>query len=241
MTLVAGFRCHEGIVMLSDMEETTSGFIAKRRVDKLRPVDYFAEWMTVIGGSGDSAVVDNATQDLATRLSSIRLFDKVRVQAAIDETLKLAHDKYIDPDPRSEGVSLIIGITEKQGFHLYSTQRRTPQPQNEFAAIGYGADLATYFADRMHSYWLSLDHVVKIAAFVAGEVEGSVRYCGQGGQILVFPQGGTISGTIKSYDTHRIAEELPGFEDMLIEFSQKLKLANPAIMRSTSRTSEPEP
>jgi 20S proteasome alpha/beta subunit len=226
MTLIAGFRCHEGIVMLADMEEA-SGITSKRKVAKLRPVDYFGDWMTVMGGAGDPAIIDNATEDLATRLSSITSFDKTRVQLAIDETLKGVHDKYIDPDTRSEGMSLVIGITEKQGSHLYSTRRRTPQPQQEFVAVGYGEDLANYFADKLHSYWLSLDYVVKLASFIAKEVEESVLGCGQGSQLVVLPSKGSFT----AYSARKIVAEMPSFEEVLLDFLQKLKTTNSSILQ----------
>jgi len=63
VTLIAGIRCAEGVVLCADSQETLD--IPERgqyrvQVEKIRPQDV-GEYQIVVGGSGDGPLVDGFT------------------------------------------------------------------------------------------------------------------------------------------------------------------------------------
>lgn len=75
VTLIAGFRTYEGVVICADSQETLGnptpdGFESYRcRVDKIEPQDAGA-YQLVIGGAGDGRLVDGFTETLADNVKT---------------------------------------------------------------------------------------------------------------------------------------------------------------------------
>jgi 20S proteasome alpha/beta subunit len=158
-------------------EEEVSGFASKRKVQKLK---LFTDknWSLVFAGAGDAAIIDNAERRLTSWLKDQQDLSGDLLMDALDDVLGTIYSKYIDPDPKSDGISLVVGASCSDGLHLVSTVKRTPQFQESLACAGYGADVAYYLLDRLHNNdddWVS---GVKIAAFSLQEAKESTLYCG---------------------------------------------------------------
>lgn len=183
MTLIVGLKCSDGIILTAEEEEIL-GFTAKRKVNKLKL--YTDEhWALVFAGAGDGAIIDNAERQLSKWLDERGAFTGDELAEAIDTVLAAVYSKYIDPDPRAEGITLVIGTSCSDGLHLISTVKRTPQFQDSKTCTGYGADVAYYLLDRLYSSeddWIS---GVKVAAFAAEEAKESSQFCGGDTHILV--------------------------------------------------------
>jgi len=233
MTLIAGFKCEGiggGLVIAAEMEES-SGFTGKRTVNKMKPTDFFGEWQAVIEGAGDSAIIDNATSRLVKEFSAIRPFDSEKVLEAIDNVLDKVHQKYIDPDPRCQGLSLIIALKYGDKLDLISTQGRTPKPESGSVCIGMGADLATYLADRLYDPWASLADTTKIATIILKEIKNAVRSCGLGSEITILHKEGRTFTYFGREELKIIEDELPNFGDALSSYGKQLHVADPQIFR----------
>jgi 20S proteasome alpha/beta subunit len=183
VTLIVGLKCSDGIVLAAE-EEEASGFAAKRKVKKVKL--YSDEnWTLAFAGAGDAAIIDNAERELGKWLDKRDSFTSDHLSDAIDGVLASVYTKYVDTDPKSDGIVLIIGASCDDGLHLIPTVKRTPHFQDSKTCARYGADIAYYLLDRIHSGeddWLS---GVKVAAFAMEEAKESSQFCGGDTQILV--------------------------------------------------------
>jgi 20S proteasome alpha/beta subunit len=232
MTLVVGFQCVDGVVIAGEMEEA-AGFTAKRTIGKL--IHLLADkWSVVIGGAGDSAIIDNGIDATTEQLRPLfgKTINSGDLSTVLDTVLADLHTKYIDPDPKSDGVSFVIGAICGHEKFLFSTQKRAPQPQREFACVGFGADLAIYFCDRLHNPWGSTEDAAKLAAVILKESKEATQYCGQGSNMYVL---NVHSGWKHCGSTcmEQLERELPDVGTALSEYLAKLRISKPSAWRNS--------
>lgn len=176
MTLILGMKCADTVIVASETEES-AGITAKRNVNKLQHVTG-NDWSVVIGGAGDSYVCENAMRRLARAIDGKKSLTEDQLSDCIDDVLAIVHTKYIDPTPNSEGLALIVGAVCGNDLSLISTHKRTLQFQTEYAYAGYGADLAIYFLDHLHSSSADWHYGMNLTCYVLREVKDSAQYCG---------------------------------------------------------------
>jgi 20S proteasome alpha/beta subunit len=184
MTLIVGLKCANAVILAAEMEESV-GYTAKRNIYKLTHLSG-DDWHVIIGGAGDSAICENVIRRLLREFNGIKDLTERRLTDAIDEVLSHAYTKYIDPDPRSDGLALIIGASFGQELLLISTHKRIYQIEDDYAHAGYGADLASYWLERLHvDQGASWEEHLNLAAFVLMEVKESSQFCGGGSHAFV--------------------------------------------------------
>src|SRR2546422_949289 len=154
MTIIAAFCCRDGLLMCADREESGERG-GTRAVDKLFYSNYGGDWPIVIGGAGESAIIDNCVQRLRGEFSGLvsgGAFGYQSARNAIDHALLEVHQKYVWPSVGYEDHSfqLLIGMTHPSEEFLITTSGIVPSPSYTRSAIGLGADMALYFADRMY-------------------------------------------------------------------------------------------
>lgn len=184
MTLVVGIYCDNSIIMGAEQQEST-GIAAKRNVCKLRRYAN-ANWALGFSGAGEGALIDSAERHLVEWLRTKERFTGNQLANAIEEVLGEVYTKFIDPDPRSEGISLIVGASCEDGLCLIQTHKRAAQFQYDYACSGYGSDVAIYLFDRLHEREDKWIESLKIAIFALSEVKESAQYCGGDSDFLVF-------------------------------------------------------
>jgi 20S proteasome alpha/beta subunit len=184
MTLVVGLHCRKSIILGAEQEENT-GIAAKRDICKLKLYES-DHWAIGFGGAGDGAIIDNAERRLAEWLESRERFTGKQLSEAIEDVLATVYSKFIDPDPRSEGISLIIGASCEDGLFLIQTHKRVCQFQDSYACSGYGSDVATYLLERLYQEDDKWINALKIAAFSIYEVKNAAQYCSGDSNFLVF-------------------------------------------------------
>ena len=175
MTVIAGLKSDTAIVMAAEQEES-GGIAAKRRVHKLK-LYAESEWALGFCGAGEAAVIDNAERRLSYWLKGRKTFTGRQLTDAIDDVLATVHSKYIDPDPKSEGIELIIGASCEDGLHLIATVRRTSEFRDFMACSGYGADVAIFFIDRLHQVADDWESSLRVLGFAMTASKEASRYC----------------------------------------------------------------
>src|SRR4051812_30211250 len=73
MTLIAGFHCQDGILLVADREEATA--TGKRSVSKIVPSFGFngGEWALIVATAGHAATADLAVSALHQRIDDIHI------------------------------------------------------------------------------------------------------------------------------------------------------------------------
>jgi 20S proteasome alpha/beta subunit len=183
MTLIIGLKSDDCVVIGAEQEEG-GGIAAKHSVTKLRLITG-PDWAVVVGGAGDAAVAENAMRAIDRRLRQERAVNEKALTDIADTVLDEVHTKYIDKDPNSEGMSLVMGASCGDGLHLISTLKRVPQLQDYMAFAGIGADIGIYFMDRLHQTDGDWNYTATVAGFVLQQAMEACRYCSGEAEIYV--------------------------------------------------------
>ncbi len=176
MTLIIGLKSSECVVVGAEQEETR-GIVARGSVNKLRLITG-NEWAVVIGGAGDAALAENAMRDFERRLRQEPTVNDQILTDTTDKVLDEIYTKYVDKDPKSEGLSLVIGASCGDELHLISTAKRVPQHQDYMAYAGIGADIGIYFMERLSRQEADWRYTASVAGFTLQQAIEFCQYCG---------------------------------------------------------------
>lgn len=160
MTLIAAFKTYDGAVIVADSQETLGIYAPQGsgdyrcRVDKLRPQIAGQHWL-VVGGAGDSDLVEGFTDRLLDRVTSwtekkdaASIKDEVRLELLDFHRNEVAMSGLAgDPldfilcikhlDPGNDPVLLRVG-------------KSTVRPITGYALIGWEQGIYDHFVDRLY-------------------------------------------------------------------------------------------
>jgi hypothetical protein len=208
MTIIAGFRCHDGIVICADTQETLD--FSKRNVSKVVVKPWSLNSPSLSGtsvamaicGAGDGALIDH--------LSS-KVWDNARPSQSLDEaceisetTIKNTYQEYWDifPPGQCPSVQLIYGIKNEEDSRLFVAQGPIVNKVEMGHACtgGIGCYMADYLIARMNTEYSDVYRSVLLAAYILKQAKEHVVGCGGDSHIVVLRHNG-YSGLI---DQHRV-------------------------------------
>ena len=189
MTLVAGFKCHDGFVVAADTEIT----IGDLRFQGHKLVSYQGRMTScdlIMGGAGDAVYIDSVCQNIR---DAVALLSEPSVAAIKGETAKAIAQihsysifKHWQPDdPRRPHAQLVCGVqTQKREWGLFQTDRDVVSEVGDHAVAGSGAVLAEYLIERLWLPSLSTAVTVHLAAQLFREIKGKGIYVGGNTEII---------------------------------------------------------
>lgn len=207
MTIVAGFKSYEGIVLCADTQETV-GF-SKRNVPKLRfepndkadkgvPKDDLA--VAFCGATNNGAfmdeMVDLAWEEVQNATSLDEASDLIRrsIKSYHAEATKNYQVGHL-PD-----TELIYGIKMFGDSRLFYSLGPAVTRRDQYATGGIGAYMADFLASRMYKDYLPLRQCLILAVYSLFQAKEHVEGCGGNSHIAILRNEGT-SGRI---DWHRV-------------------------------------
>jgi hypothetical protein len=216
VTIAAGLKCLDGIVICADSEETISES-AKRQVIKLelRPATFpdQDDPVAIFTGAGDSVFIDEVINEMwsAAVKTSEKELDKV-VQA-MQTANRLYHRKIWKIYPPLYSTSdlpdadLLFAVWAKDGYGLYEARSVKFRPVKDFATIGCGESLAHYICDPAHKSIARTVKAVTLAIYMLAKVKDHVPGCGGDSRIAILTHtGGT--NMLDTFKTDKIAQHL---------------------------------
>lgn len=213
VTIAAGFKCTDGVILCSDTEETVGDYgkrsrakilvrpqtnpippiqIPRRKGDMSpRPVPaIMPEVVAAFAGAGNSDFIDKLVDKLWDALVIPGSFAD-RVAALEDATIEF-HQKYwpVYPvDIRPEAHLMVCLWTQAQ-CGLFKVIGPLVNEIRGFASVGYGMSLANYLTERFYNQQLSIKDATSIAIYLLQEVKEHVGYCGGDSHVLLMkPEG----------------------------------------------------
>lgn len=203
LTIIAGFKCYEGIVICSDTQEGIEGSPSKRNVPKLRfePSDEDHSMGDTLAaafcGSGQGPFIDklieNAWQEaqLATNLDEACTEIEKSIKATYKEFGEIFQPGYCPT------VQLIYGVKMHDGTRLFSAHGPVVNEKTGYDSSGAGYYMADFLAARMYRQQLTLHQCVILAAYILFQAKEHVEGCGGDSHIAVLRNDGT-SGIVKT-------------------------------------------
>jgi 20S proteasome alpha/beta subunit len=192
VTIIAGFRCVDGIVVCSDTQETSGP--AKRDVPKLRyegrGLATDTPLAVVFCGSGYGPLIDKLVDESWNNINQLSAMDEVC--AEIERTVKKLYQEYgrIYQRGQCPTAELIYGVKTADGHKLFSANGPIVNERPDYYSSGQGYYLADFLTSRMFSKHLSLQQCVILAAYVLFQVKEIVEGCGGESHIAILRDDG---------------------------------------------------
>ncbi len=205
MTIIAGFKGHDGIVLCADTQETIG--ISKRKISKLRvePSINQSELGVAFCGAGDNGPFIDKTVDLAWKQAqSATSLDTACEE--IERSIKKTYREFgrIYQSGACPEAELIYGV-KMQGmsklFHAYGPIINSAV----YYSAGVGQYLADFLAFRMFKDYLDVRQLQIIAAYILFQAKEHVDGCGGDSEIAILRDRG-LSGRVDASRIDKISE-----------------------------------
>ena len=206
MTIVAGFRSDQGLVLCADTQETVSN-LSKRHVPKLifEPTGRLGttqalhtdDLAAAFCGAGDGPFLDMLVREAweAAQRGTNLENACARATKAIKQTYREYGEIY---QPGScPIVDLVFGLKMHGNSKLFIANGPVITEKTEYISAGAGFYLADFLSDRMYKPYLPLNACVILAAYVLFQAKEHVDGCGGQSHIAVLRNEG-VSGRVDS-------------------------------------------
>jgi len=205
VTIVAGFKSHEGVVICADTQETI-GQLSKHNVPKLRfePSDTHYRVASAMGQTSDNdlAVAFCGATDNGPYLDMVinKAWNASRdatslaeACSAIEDSIKNTHLEYgeIYQTGYLPTTEIIYGVKMDGDSKLFYAFGPAVTEKEGYVAAGQGVHLANFLASRMNIEYLGLRQCIILAAYVLFQTKEHVEGCGGDSQIAALRNCGT--------------------------------------------------
>jgi hypothetical protein len=212
VTIAAGFKCNDGIILATDLEITESTI--KRVGGKSAYICIPGVGNVGIAGAGIYDVLAYACEVLSQRTRGNNLRE---ILASLRGNIAKIYAEHIRPAyPRKEwgqALQLLVGIVTNAeseiDWRLYSSAQTILRETGPYEFVGFGRDLAYYVTKTLTKRYASMkeeglhrpkalegiEHLlpmketVPLVRKIISEVKENSPYCGQGSKILKVPWG----------------------------------------------------
>lgn len=228
MTIVAGFKCWEGVVLCADTQETVSD-ISKKNVPKLifQPVDSNGHALpsnkdqlavAFCGSSNNAAFVDKLVASAWEDAQAGRNLDEVCNE--IEKSIKNTYREFgkIFQTGYCPGADLLYGVKMFGHSKLFSASGPVVNEVHTYASAGAGYYMADFLASRMYGHHLDIRQCVILAAYILYQAGEYVVGCGGDSQIAVLKDDGT-SGVVDSKVVDELTKTLQFVDKELWDFT----------------------
>lgn len=244
MTIIAGFKCFQGIVLCADTQETISN-LSKRNVPKLRfepssGPHHGDRLAAIFCGAGENGafidkLVETAWEDaqLATSLDEACCEMEKSIKSTYQEFGQVYQAGYC---PSAE---LIYGIKMHNACRLFSAHGPIVNEKNEYEASGAGYYMADFLAKRMFGTHLTLHQCVILAAYILLQAKEHVDGCGGESHIAVLREEG-VSGKVDRYRVEAMTELIEfadGYSGELLLNAANAQLKSAEFLKAATRSS----
>ncbi len=187
MTIAAGFRCSNGVVLCADTQMSYG--IAKFGQSKFRFYSKLAgQPAFVYAGDRDFSLM--AIQMLAETVSRATKNNQNIIEAIQAKAIEI-HERYFGLSTHDRVFELQALVTLQIGKQrrLFLINGATVSPVDRAECIGAGSYLGYYVVAAMFSAAASVWETAHVAAYLLFLAKSYVAYCGNESQILVFEDG----------------------------------------------------
>jgi len=202
VTIAAGFKCVDGLVICSDTLETMD--YGKRRQSKIvikprhnpppgLPADIRRasdptppppppkpgpDCVALFAGAGDAAFVDKLIDCLWSKMNRADSYDN-KIDALENAAIEF-YQKYwpIYPADIRPDAHLLVGLWTPEKRELLRIAGPIVNKVDTYESIGFGRDMSKYLIDKLYLPTMSIRDTAIVANYVLDNVKEHVQYCG---------------------------------------------------------------
>lgn len=200
MTIIAGFKCHEGIVICADTQETIEH--SKRSVPKLvfepREHEYGSPDNLAAAFCGASDYGPFVDKLIANSWESAQLATSIdEACQEIEKAIKATYQEYGKIYQRGycPFAELIYGVKMHGESKLFNAFGPIVNEKTTYHSSGIGCYLANFLTSRMYADYLNLRQCVILAAYILFQAKEHVEGCGGDSHIAILRDDG-MSGRV---------------------------------------------
>ena len=232
MTLVAGFRCRMGGVLLCADREEGDGY-NKREVDKIQriPVQQLKSCDVWLAGAGGGDLIRQFEAKLQTSLVTATEAgtDVLKEHERLIQSELAEFHKQWTSEIKKEGLAFVLVVAPYRDNltpMLYRTNKTALVPYPWYCAAGTGQPIADYFADRLFHYdRLDRPTLAILAAFILREAQQSAFGVGLGADMKFIDDGGHCRRELFKDQVKELQEGIPALEDTIYAYwKDKVKI-----------------
>jgi hypothetical protein len=204
VTIIAGFRSTQGVVLCSDTQETIA--FSKRHVAKLKVYPRITSVSRVVKeadlgvafcGAGYGPFIDVLTRKAWQAAKSSKTLQEAcdGIEESIKETYREYQDIYQGNFPNHLQAELLYGVKMEWESVLFSAVGPMVNPVEDYYSGGQGHYMADFLASRMYDGILDVHQCVILAAYILLQAKEHVDGCGGASHVAVlrnFGESGRI-------------------------------------------------
>lgn len=226
VTIIAGFRCVDGVVICADTQETLG--TAKRNVPKLRfepsrgeVEENFSNLAVAFCGAGDGPFIDKLAQEAWTVAKDQP--DFTGACEAIEHSIKSVYAEFgrIYQPGYCPDVKLIYGVKMDGQSKLFSADGPIVNERSEYDTGGKGHYMADFLAGKMFDDSLTVNQCAILAAYVLFQAKEHVEECGGDSLVTILRNNGA-SGMVNWHRIIGITEMIQAADDTAGEIMMQL-------------------
>ena len=245
MTIVAGFKCWDGIVLCADTEETKGDY---SKVSRPKVLIYPAAHVfpitcrAVFASSGNASHCDHLIQKLCMVIDGVQNSDNIdTVIKKIEDEIVEVNTKWPLYDSKDEPtISILLAVyKDKHQALLHIEGHRVLIVTWPYHGIGYGVVLADYLAEKLYPQTTSTVDASIVGLYILDQVKTHVPFCGKESQVVVLSKDGNAK--------YQDIVDLSGQEALFIDFDKwmqsllaqvvNLDVSNDVVTRSFKNSS----
>jgi len=179
MTIAAGFRCKDGVVLCSDTQ--ISNFSGRSYETKLFPIKIEADCHLVYAG-----YVEFIKEFVADLKEIAQPLEDHKLIQAIKKHYKQAHKTYFTDAPKSERAfaQIIVTVREGERISLFGASGRSFYPVDNYISFGTGAPTAEPFFAAMDFYQNFTDYAATSAIYALWRIRAFAEGVGGTTKVL---------------------------------------------------------
>jgi hypothetical protein len=210
MTICAGMKCPDGIVLCADTLEAVGS--VHRSVQKLVELPLVSNGLSavVVCATDDAVFSDALIEKISDELD---LCDGTYHSAknAIEEaTVTYCSEiwKTLDPSQNKPTAQMLIGLKTVDDLRLLHLSTPVVRAIEGWEFLGYGLELGIYKASQYGLKKLPTDAAAPIIAYIVDVVKSNVQFCGRATNLAIIHSDGRVEHKSQQY----IAETTQGYK-----------------------------
>lgn len=194
MTIGVGLLCRNGIVLGTDTQYTTGGFL-KTFGPKIFKVAKRADVAVILAGAGRVPFMKTAVERIGRAVEQLPADPSAEsVKEAAEDALLKFYTRHIYPAPKDirPSFELLVGSWTVEGLHLYKSDLTNLVPVAEYGFLGIGEYVACHALELIRGSDIGIEQGKCVAAYSIKAAKDYADACGKETKIWTLDDGGEI-------------------------------------------------